>query len=106
MLFMFTQTSGAPLTDILDFWWLTLSMQNCQTSCSPRYSTNTKNVTRVASHKHKKLYDDNLWAFHKVRGVKQYLIQQFYISIDKKYIIAIKNLTTGQFTGNIYQIFA
>ena len=64
------------------------------------------NVTRFALNEHKKVYDENIWDFHKVHGVKQYLIQKFSIAVYKNYIIANKNRTTGQLTGNIRQIFA
>ena len=63
-------------------------------------------VTCVASHKHKKVYNNNLWFFHKICGVKQYLIQQFSMAVEEKYITAKKNCITGQCTGNIRQILA
>ena len=64
------------------------------------------NVTHVLLHKHKQVYDENLRFFHKLRGVKQYLIQQITMAIDRNYIIAMNNRIIGQFMGNIRQIFA
>ena len=64
------------------------------------------NATRIVSCKIKQLYDDNIRVFHEVRGVEQALIQKVVKSVDKQYIIYMKNRTTGQFRGNIRQIFA
>jgi hypothetical protein len=63
------------------------------------------NATRVASDALKHTYDENLRVFHEVRGVEQALIQQIVTAVEEQYIIAMKNRDTGQFTGDIRQIF-
>jgi hypothetical protein len=63
------------------------------------------NATRVASDALKRTYDELLRVFHEVRGVEQALIQQIVTAVDEQYIIAMKNRDTGQFTGDIRQIF-
>jgi hypothetical protein len=63
------------------------------------------NATRVASDALKRTYDENLRVFHEVRGVEQALIQQIVTAVEEQYIIAMKNRDTGQFTGDIRQIF-
>jgi uncharacterized phage-associated protein len=62
-------------------------------------------ATRVASDALKRTYDENLRVFHEVRGVEQALIQQIVTAVDEQYITAVKNRETGQFTGDIRQIF-
>ena len=64
------------------------------------------NATRAALYGLKQVYDDNIQAFHKLRGVEQALIQKVVTSINEKYIISMKNFTTDQFTGNMCQILA
>ena len=61
---MFTQTPGGHSPQS---WTYEDAHQVCHcvklpvhTSCAPQYSTNTKNVPRVALHDHKKFYDENL----------------------------------------------
>jgi uncharacterized phage-associated protein len=63
------------------------------------------NATRVAADALKRAYDENLRVFHEVRGVEQALIQQIVTAVDEQYINAMKNRETGQFTGNVRQIF-
>ena len=64
------------------------------------------NATRVALYKFKIVYNENLWVFHKVRGIKQALIQQIITSVEEQYIISMKNHTTKQFPRNLLQIAA
>ena len=64
------------------------------------------NATCVASYELNRVYDDNIWVFHEVRGVEQALIQQAVTAVDKQYIISMKNRTTRKFKGNIHHIAA
>ena len=66
----------------------------------------TNNTIRVASYELKRVYNDNIRVFHKVRGVEQEPTQQCFPDVDEQYITSTKNLTTVQFTGNTRQIFA
>ena len=51
-------------------------------------------------------HDKNLRVFHEVRQVEQALIQQIVTAVEEQYIIAmLKNCDTGQFIGNVLQIF-
>ena len=63
------------------------------------------NATRVAADALKRTFDEHLRVFHEVRGVEQSLIQQIVTAVDEQYIIAMKNRETGQFTGDVRQIF-
>ena len=64
------------------------------------------NAKRVASYKLKWVYNDNIQVFHKVHRVKQTLILKMVMAADEQYIIEMKNWATGQFMGNIRQIFS
>ena len=63
------------------------------------------NATRFTSYELKQVYDKNLWVSHKVCGFEQAVIQQVGKSVDEQCILSMKNRTTGQFMGNIRQIF-
>lgn len=60
----------------------------------------TGHVIKALSTAHKK----ELRVFHEVRGVERALIQQLVVAIEPQYIVALRNRTTGQFTGTIQQI--
>ena len=64
-------------------------------------------ATRVQSDVFQHAHDKTLRVFHEVRGVEQALIQQIILTaVDETYIIAMKNRgETGQFIGNVLQIF-
>ena len=62
-------------------------------------------ATRVASYELKHIYDDNLWVFHKVRGVNQAFIQKTVTAVGDQYNISMEKRNTGQFSGNIRQKF-
>ena len=62
------------------------------------------NATRVSLCELKRVYSNNLQVFHKASGVEQALIQKIVTAVNKKYIISMKNSTTGKFTGDIRQI--
>ena len=47
-------------------------------------------------------YDRNLRVFHKTRGVERALIQKLVLDVEAKYITAMRNRTTGQFTGTLF----
>ena len=85
--------------------YVTLSNVSCVRPVHPGILLILSNATCIASYELKQAYEDNLQAFHKVCGVEQGLIQQVITDVDEKYIISTKNSTTGQFTGNMHQIF-
>ena len=60
--------------------------------------------TRHAQEELKFQYEKNLWVFHETRGVERALIQKLVLSIKASYITAIRNSTTGQFTGILFMI--
>jgi hypothetical protein len=64
---------------------------------APQASRHVIDAT-TAAHK------EELRVFHEVRGVERALIQQLVIAIEPQYIVALRNRTTGQFTGTILQI--
>jgi hypothetical protein len=49
-------------------------------------------------------YKESLRLFHEVRGVERALMQQLVAAVEPQYITAMRNRTTGQFTGTIYQL--
>ena len=62
-------------------------------------------ATRVQSDAFQRTHDETLRVFHEVRGVEQALVQQIVTAVDETYVIAMKNRETGQFVGNVLQIF-
>ena len=66
----------------------------------------TNTATGVASYELKRVYGKNLPFLHEVNGYEQELIQHVITAVNKKCMISMKNRTTGQFTGNMSQIFA
>jgi hypothetical protein len=49
-------------------------------------------------------HQDELRVFHEVRGVERALTQQIVAAVDSSYLAAMRNRTTGQFTGTVYQL--
>ena len=45
-------------------------------------------------------YDENLRVFHETRGVEQALIKKLILTFEARYIMAMNNSITRQFTGN------
>ena len=62
------------------------------------------NATHVILYKLKQVYDENLGVFHKACRVGQALIKQVGMSVNKQYIISMKNYTMGQLTVSIRPI--
>ena len=52
----------------------------------------------------KRQYDENLWIFHETRGVERALIHQLVLAVEANYITAMRNSTTGKFTGNLFML--
>jgi hypothetical protein len=49
-------------------------------------------------------HTESLRLFHEVRGVERALTQQIVSAVNPQYIAAMRNRSTGQFTGTIYQL--
>ena len=49
-------------------------------------------------------HDEHIRVFHEVRGVEQALIQQIVAAVEEQYLVAMKERSTGQFTGHVQQI--
>jgi hypothetical protein len=49
-------------------------------------------------------YKESLRLFHEVRGIERALMQQIVAAVEPQYITVMRNRTTGQFTGTIYQL--
>jgi hypothetical protein len=49
-------------------------------------------------------HQDQLRIFHEVRGVERALTQQIVSAVEPSYLAAMRNRTTGQFTGTVYQL--
>jgi hypothetical protein len=49
-------------------------------------------------------HQDELRVFHEVRGVKRALTQQIVSAVDPSYLAAMRDRTTGQFTGTVCQL--
>jgi hypothetical protein len=52
----------------------------------------------------KRTHQDELRIFHEVRGVERALTQQIVAAVDPSYLAAMRNRTTGQFTGTVCQL--
>ena len=61
-------------------------------------------ATRHQQEAHERAHNEQLRTFHETRNVEIALIQQIVSALDGQYISAMKNRTTGQFTGTVYQI--
>jgi uncharacterized ParB-like nuclease family protein len=49
-------------------------------------------------------HQDGLRVFHEVRGVERALTQQIVAAVDSSHLAAMRNRTTGQFTGTVCQL--
>jgi hypothetical protein len=65
-------------------------------------------IPQNATHHLQKLlertHQDELRLFHEVRGVERALMQQIVSAVEPSYLAAMRNRTTGQFTGTVYQL--
>ena len=61
-------------------------------------------ASRHQQEAHERTHKEQLRTFHETRNVEIALIQQIVSAVDSQYISAMKNRTTGQFTGTVYQI--
>ena len=61
-------------------------------------------ATRHAQEELKHQYNENIRVFYKTRGVELVLIQQLVLAVEAKYTTAMKNRTTGQFTGTLFML--
>ena len=63
-----------------------------------------KNATRVAAEAQRSAHDEHIRVFHEVHHVEQALIQQIVAAVEEQYLVAMKERSTGQFTGHVQQI--
>ena len=52
----------------------------------------------------KRQYDENLRIFHETWGVEQTLIQKLVLVVKARYTTAMRNKTSGKFTGTLFRI--
>ena len=62
------------------------------------------NIIRWEQAELKRIFNKLLRVFYEVRNIDIFLIKQFFTTAHNQYITAMKNHTTGQFTGMIYQM--
>jgi len=63
-----------------------------------------QNATRVAAEAQRHAHDEHIRVFHEVHHVEQALIQQIVAAVEEQYLVAMKERSTGQFTGHVQQI--
>jgi hypothetical protein len=62
------------------------------------------NATKHAQDLLDRTYEENLRVFLEVRGMERALTQQIVGAINPQYIVAMRNRSTRQFTGIVYQL--
>ena len=61
-------------------------------------------ATHNAQEELKQQYNEKIQVFYETRGVELGLIHQLVLAVEAKYITAMKNRTTGQFTGTLFML--